>query len=93
MAETKTDSGFIAQLQGFSLTTAEILYHLPDYPSLIQSYVWQEYDQHPRFPKLMKFLDFWSENIEGKLYRVRVAHCGLVSAQELPVIDGELRLH
>ena len=45
-----TDRDFRAQLAGFSLTTAEILYRLPDHPSLLQSFIWQEYDVHPRFP-------------------------------------------
>ena len=44
------DRNFQAQLAGFSLTTAEILYRLPDHPSLLQSFIWQEYDVHPRFP-------------------------------------------
>jgi uncharacterized protein Usg len=35
------------QLEGFSLTTAEILYRLPDYPRLLQSYIWQDYDVRP----------------------------------------------
>jgi hypothetical protein len=45
------NSDFAAQLQGYSLTTAEILYRMPDHPTLIQSFVWQDYDLHPRFPK------------------------------------------
>ena len=32
------------------LTTAEILYHMPDYPRLLQRYIWQDYDIAPRFP-------------------------------------------
>ena len=50
------DRDFRAQLAGFSLT--EILYRMPDHPSLLQTYVWQDYDVHPRFPRLKKFLDF-----------------------------------
>ena len=73
------DRDFRAQLTGFSLTTAEILYRMPDHPSLLQSYVWQDYDIHPRFPRLMQFLDFWSRNLDGKLYRVTVAHRKLVT--------------
>ncbi len=34
-----TDAALVRQLEGFSLTTAEILYRLPDYPRLLQSYV------------------------------------------------------
>jgi len=29
-------------LKGYSLFTAEILYHLPDHPRLLQSFVWQD---------------------------------------------------
>ncbi|MEG6510207.1 usg protein [Methyloligella sp. 2.7D] len=88
-----TDTALLSQLQGFSLTTAEILYRLPDHPGLLQSYVWQDYDQAPRFPKLIQFLDFWTENLEGPLYRVRVAHKRLVGPRDFRFFDGELRVH
>ena len=88
-----TDNGFIKQLQGFSLTTAEILYRLPDHPALLQSYIWQDYDEHPRFPKLRGFLDFWSGNLDGKLFSVTVAHNRLIRPAELKLIDGDFRLN
>ena len=47
------------------LTTAEILYRLPDHPKLLQSYIWQDYDRAPRFPKLTDFLEFWDEKQTG----------------------------
>ena len=81
------DRDFRAQLTGFSLTTAEILYRMPDHPSLLQTYVWQDYDIHPRFPRLMQFLDFWSRNLDGKLYRVTVAHKKLVTPAELRLLS------
>lgn len=87
------DREFQAQLAGFSLTTAEILYRLPDHPSLLQSFIWQEYDVHPRFPRLKGFLDFWSANLEGKLYRVTVAHKKLISPAEWRLIGDEFRVH
>ena len=87
------DEGFKAQLAGFSLTTAEILYRLPDHPSLLQSYIWQDYDEHPRFPRLRSFLDFWSRNLDGKLFRVMVAHKKLITPAELRLIGTELRVH
>lgn len=88
-----TDRDFSAQLAGFSLTTAEILYRLPDYPLLLQSFVWQEYDVHPRFPRLKHFLEFWSRNLDGKLFSVKVAHKRLITPAELRLIDGEFHLH
>jgi uncharacterized protein Usg len=81
------------QLQGFSLTTAEILYRLPDFPRLLQSYVWQDYDVAPNFPKLVDFLDYWAANLDGPLYRIRVAHRRLIAPQEFTFVAGELRLN
>jgi uncharacterized protein Usg len=83
---------FAAQLRGFSLTTAEILYRLPDHPSLLQAYIWQDYDLHPRFPKLAAFLDYWTANLEGKLFKVTVAHRGLVSPAEIKLVGAEFKL-
>jgi uncharacterized protein Usg len=84
---------FAAQLKGFSLTTAEILYRMPDHPSLLQSYIWQEYDLHPLFPKLKGVLNFWSENLEGALYRIRVTHKALIHPREYDFVASEFRLH
>lgn len=58
---------------GYCLTTAEILYRMPDYPRLLQSFIWQDLDRIPGFPVLRGFLTFWQKECEGKLYRVRVA--------------------
>jgi uncharacterized protein Usg len=93
MTVRRIDQSFRAQLAGFSLTTAEILYRLPDHPSLLQSYIWQDYDEHPRFPRLRTFLDFWSRNLDGKLFRVRVAHKRLITPAELRLVGDELRVH
>jgi uncharacterized protein Usg len=87
------DRDFRAQLAGFSLTTAEIVYRLPDYPLLLQSFVWQEYDVHPRFPRLKHFLEFWARNLDGKLHSVKVAHKRLITPAEMRLVDGEFRLH
>ena len=90
---TSANGDLAKQLQGYSLTTAEIGYHLPDHPALLQSYVWQEYDLHPRYPKLKGFLDFWTKNLEGALHGVRVAHRGLISAREFRYVDGVLMIN
>ncbi|MFZ2620556.1 MAG: hypothetical protein WAX89_06740 [Alphaproteobacteria bacterium] len=88
MSRTHPDRDFIAQLEGLNLTTAEILYRLPDYPSILQTYVWQDYDMFPHFPNLKRFLKFWTTNLEGPLYRVKLAHVRLCKPVELKVADG-----
>ena len=87
------DRQFTRVLAGYSLTTAEILYRIPDYPLLLQTYIWQEYDVHPRFPRLKTFLDFWAHNLDGELYRVTVAHRRLISPAEMRLVGGEFKLH
>ncbi len=62
--------GLQRQLQGYRMTTAEILYHLPDNPDVLQTFVWQQLDLAPKFPALHKFLDFWNREIEGRLHSV-----------------------
>ena len=79
-------------LRGYRLTTAEILYHRPDHPALLQSYLWQEYDLCPRFPELNRFLKFWEGNIDGKLHSVRVAATGIIAPADLKYSRGEFTL-
>ena len=81
------------QLKGYRLTTAEILYHMPDHPDLLQSFVWQTLDMAPRYPVHRKFLDYWENNIEGRLHSVHIAQRGIVSAAELRFASAELSLH
>lgn len=90
---TSVDQAFLAQLRGYGLTTAEILYRMPDHPRLLQSYVWQDYDVAPDFPTLKKFLAFWRRSLEGPLHSVRVAHGRLIRPAEIAMIGAEFRLN
>lgn len=87
------DHDFLSQLKGCSLTTAEILYRLPDHPALLQTYIWQDYDIHPRLPRLNSFLRFWSGNLEGPLCTIRVMHAGLISPREFRFMPDGLKVH
>jgi uncharacterized protein Usg len=84
---------FRKQVLGYGLTTAQILYRMPDHPSLLQTYVWQNYDLFPKFPALKDFLAFWEEKLEGPLFSVTVAHSKLIKPAELRAVDGVFRLH
>jgi len=89
----KASPEFKRMLAGYSLTTAEILYRMPDHPALLQSYIWQEYDLFPEFPVLKRFLDFWTRTLDGPLFKVTVGHCKLIKPAELRTVDGEFCLH
>ena len=85
--------GLVLQLNDYRLTTAKILYHMPDHPVLLQTYIWQDYDLQPRFPVLRKFLDFWSRNLDGKLHSVEVASCTAMRVPQWRNANDYLTLH
>ena len=86
-------SSLALQLQSYRLTTAQILYHMPDHPALLQEFIWQELDIAPRFPVLKKFLAFWQKNLDGKLHSVKVAHAELIKPAEFRLVSSQLYLH
>lgn len=75
------------------LTTAEILYHMPDHPAVLQAFIWQKHDLAPAFPELTRFLEFWRREIEGALHSVRVASASLIKPAELRYSNGVFRIH
>jgi uncharacterized protein Usg len=87
-----TRQDFQKQVEGYGLTTANILYRRPDHPWLLQTYVWQNYDLFPDFSEL-QFLEFWRKSLEGVLHSVTVAHSNLIRPVEIKTVDGILRLH
>ena len=80
-------------LNGYRLTTAEILYRRPDHPSLLQTFVWQEYDLAPKFPVLFRFIEFWKAKLEGPLHSVSYTHKRLIAPNEWRNVNGEFVLH
>ena len=86
-------SNIALQLTGYRLTTAEILYHMPDHPRLLQSFVWQFMDRAPRYPKLMDFLAFWESNIDGRIHSVQVAGKHVIDAADVRIMTQTGHLH
>ena len=83
---------FVRQIGGYGLTTAAILYRLPDHPAILQEHVWQDYDLAPRFPELKRFLAFWEAKLEGRLFRVTMAHRALIGPAEISKVGGAFLL-
>ena len=81
------------QLNDYRLTTAEIIYHLPDHPGLLQSYIWQDYDLAPKYPVLHRFLSFWEDNLEGPLHSVSVGSVPIITAPKTRAVAACLTLH
>lgn len=79
-------------LKGYGLTTAQILYRMPDHPSILQTFLWQQYDVAPEFPELHGFLKFWQETLDGPLHSVEYVHRKLIGANEWRALTGEFIL-
>jgi uncharacterized protein Usg len=93
MIAARDNSEMDLMMQGYGLTTANILYHYPDHPHLLQSFVWQDYDLAPKFPVLIKFIDFWKAKLEAPLHSVVYTHQTLIAPNEWRKVDGEFVLH
>jgi uncharacterized protein Usg len=84
---------FEMQLNGYRLSTAEILYWMPDHPSVLQCFVWQQYDKPPEFPELHRFLGFWKENIDATLHTVRVACADAIKVPSIRNAQAVYQIH
>ena len=81
------------QLSGYRLTTAEIIYRLPNHLALLQHYIWQALDLAPKLRELHKFMGFWERKIEGPLYQVKVANVEILRPSRARHVDHSLVLH
>jgi uncharacterized protein Usg len=83
---------FETQFRDYRLITAEILYRLPDYPSFLQSYIWQDYDLPPKFPVLYKFLKFWERELDGPIHSVTMDSAKVITPGHTRFADTEFTL-
>ena len=87
------DRDFQQRLAGSGLLTAEIIYRMPDHPSILQTFAFQTLDVGPQFPRLHEFLDHWRREIEAIIHTIRVAHADWVGPAEVAFRDGEFTLN
>jgi uncharacterized protein Usg len=71
--EADDETELSLRLAGWRLTTAQVLYYMPDHPRLLQSFTWQTLDLAPRYPRIQKFLDFWRAEIEAVIHSIEIA--------------------
>lgn len=77
----------------YRLTTAEITFHMPDHPGLLQNFIWQDLDIDPDYPVLNRFLRYWENNLDGRLHTVKVAARLLIKPPELRFAASSYQLH
>ena len=88
----RTDE-FETQLKGGRLTTAEVLYYMPDHPKLLQSFMWQTLDVAPEYPRVHSFLDYWRKEIQAVIHSVRLSTVGIVTPAKVRFADMVGTLH
>jgi len=81
------------QFKGYRLSTVEIVYHMPDHPSLLQTFIWQYMYLAPDYPELNKFLDFWRKNLDGALHSVRVMSKDIIGDAKMGNVSHSFALH
>ncbi len=81
-------SGLITQVQGYGLTTAVVLFRLPNSAYLSQEFVYQNYDHCPEFPRMRDLLLHWKQNLDGPLLAVTVWHELLDQPIPILSVDG-----
>ena len=84
---------FAAQLKGGRLTTAEVLYYMPDHPRLLQSFMWQTLDVAPEYPRVHRFLDYWRREIQAVIHSVRLSSVGVVAPARVHFAEEIGTLH
>lgn len=87
------DTDFERQWRGERLTTAEVLYYLPDHPALLQRFLWQTLDLSPEYPRVHRFLDFWRREIDAVIHSVTLSATGLVAPAKLDIVRRVGTLH
>ncbi len=76
------------QLKGYGLTTAQILYRMPEPPLPAAILCLAALRHRADFPEMKNFLKFWQEKLDGPLHSVRYTHRKLISATEWRGAEG-----
>lgn len=88
-----SDTDFEHQLNGRRLTTAEVLYYMPDHPKLLQTFTWQTLDLAPEFPRIHQFLDYWRREIDAVIHSVTVSASGLITPAKVRITRELTLMH
>jgi uncharacterized protein Usg len=83
----------VVEERGLHLRRDEMIYRMPDYRSVLNTFVWQDYDLAPDYPKLFEFIEFWHDEIEGPLHSVRFTHRKMIAPGEWQNVTGTFTYH
>lgn len=78
---------------GPQLASVEILYMTEGRPHLIQSFLWQDYDVAPGYPRLRNFLRFWVDHFGVTVHSVHLLDQGDPTPDEAHYMGYSLVVH
>ena len=59
-------------LRKWTVASVQVVYYIPDYMNLVNEFILQTEDQHPEYPRITRFLDYWDKNIDGPIKEVYI---------------------
>lgn len=71
-----------------TIVTVQVFYFIPNYRSLLNSFLWQTLDVSPRYPRIGRFLDFWRREIDAVIQDVVICDSnvrGLIKPPYIPM--------
>ena len=89
--EARFSQDFEKMVRGFGLTTMDVTYDRLDFPSMVQTFTYQQYDLWPKFPYMRRVIECISS--KTRVRRVIIAHARLIKPAELRMVGAEFRLH
>ena len=74
------------------LILARIYYRMPDSPSIIQEFIWQDFDRPPAYPRFQKLIEYWDKNIEGPIDSIDFCSSHVID-YNLMFVDCDFTIH
>ena len=74
------------------LVTCQVFYYMPMHRSLIQEFVFQDYDNIPEFPRMNRFIDFWRREIDAVIQEVILSEADAFNSKKFKRIDEIFKL-
>ena len=59
-------------IEKWTVASVQVIYYIPDYPHIINEFMWQTDDQRPDFPRIGRFLNYWDRYIDGPIKEVYI---------------------
>ena len=59
-------------IEKWTVASVQVIYYIPDFPHIVNEFMWQTDDQRPDFPRIDRFLNYWDRYIDGPIKEVYI---------------------